>query len=410
MDAAPVVTVTNTDDSGPGSLRQAMADAGPGSVIQFASGIAGQTIVLTTGPLVTNQPLTIEAPISAGMTISGNLSSRVFILGVDANLVLRNLTLVHGKATGGLGGALQTFGKVTLDHSLITDSEAEDGGGISVEELGQLLMLNSTLSGNTATDVGGAIVSQGAVTIRNSTIAFNDADVAGGFFGVIGSLSMRNTIVANNTAGSSPNCHLKPDVSFNFSGTNLANEDPCDASFLSGDPQLALLANNGGPTKTHALTSSLSYALDHGTSCTESTDQRYIARNQGASCDIGAFEFNDFGAFTITVGPNIAVNAKTGVATVTGTIRCSRPASALLSISMSQTQKVTGRFTIIVQSDGTVGVNTCGTTPTSWSRTLAPQSGKFQPGSATGTATTINYPLTFLPATVSSELKVFQVK
>ena len=106
----------------------------------------------------------------------------------------------------------------------------------------------------------------------------------------------------------------------------------------------------------------------------------------------------------------MAVNAKTGVITLTGTISCSKPTQVGLNLGVSQTQKTTGRFTTIVQADGFAGFSLCGPTPSSWSVPLTPQSGKFEPGSATGTATTGVYAATFLPATVTSPLKVFQVK
>ena len=76
--APPVVTVMNTDDAGAGSLRQAITDAPDGATIHFDLGVAGQTIVLTTGELAIAKTLTIEGPVPAGMTISGNLSSGCF--------------------------------------------------------------------------------------------------------------------------------------------------------------------------------------------------------------------------------------------------------------------------------------------------------------------------------------------
>jgi hypothetical protein len=55
------ITVTNTNDSGPGSLRSAIASAAAGDTIQFASSLASQTITLTSGQLVINKNLTIDA-------------------------------------------------------------------------------------------------------------------------------------------------------------------------------------------------------------------------------------------------------------------------------------------------------------------------------------------------------------
>ena len=414
---APVITVMNTDDSGPGSLRQAIFDAAsaPGAVIHFDPSVAGQTIVVSS-QLKIGTAMAIEGPLPQGITISGNLSTLVFETGADANLVMRNLSIVNGRGSAG-GGMLIRDGQVLLDHVLVANNEAStSGGGIRIDGGGSLTLINSTLSGNIAAINGGAISSGDAVTIRNSTIAFNVAGDGGGLFMGLGSLSMRNTIIANNTDldptnGNLPNCYAKV-ANPALSGRNIANENPCfdDPAIVLTDPQLGPLAANGGPTMTHAL-GEQSPAIDFGTMCTETTDQRYVTRNQGASCDVGAFEFNDYGQYTIVLGPNIPVNARTGVITLTGTVSCSKPTTQLgLNVSVSQTQKTTGRFTAIVKADGFVGFTLCGPSPTSWSVSLTPATGKFEPGSATGSATTGVYAPTFVPATVTSPLKVFQVK
>ena len=412
----PVATVTNTDDSGPGSLRQTVIDAVAGTTIQFAASIAGQTIVLTSGYVLLDKSLTIEGP-STGITVSGGLSSRVFYVDTDVDAVLRNLSIVDGR--DGNGGAVKVgSGSLTLDHVLVANNEALfSGGGIELEsDLGQLTLLNSTLSGNGAAVVGGAIASSGSVTIRNSTIAYNVAGDGGGVWSSSGSFSLRNSIIANNSDDDAsnafdPNCVVKGSVAFVYTGRNFTNEDPCDTSMEVVELALAPLAANGGPTRTHAL-GAFSFAIDAGTSCSEATDQRYVARPQGRSCDVGAFEFNDFGTYTVTIGPNVAVNAKTGVVTLTGTVKCSKPTNILaLDVGLSQTQKTTGRFTTIIEATGsTNSFPSCGPTGSSWSVVLTPQSGKFQPGAATGTATTTITSPGFLPTSVTSALKVFQLK
>src|SRR5690349_20387724 len=72
---AASLTVTNTNDSGPGSLRQAIADAQSGDTITFASGLHGQTISLTSGQLAISRDLTINGPGAGQLAISaGGLS------------------------------------------------------------------------------------------------------------------------------------------------------------------------------------------------------------------------------------------------------------------------------------------------------------------------------------------------
>lgn len=412
----PAITVTNTDDAGAGSLRQAILDVAPGSTIQFDAAIAGQTIVLSTGHLVIDKGLTIEGPLPAGMRISGGLTSSVFLVKTTGDLVLRNLSIVDGRNK--FAGGMDVEGSATLDHSLLANNEADEGsgGGILVRDTGELSLVNSTVSGNSAARDGGGIYSQGKLSIRNSTVAFNvSRDGGGGVFISDGSFSVRNSIIADNAGDDGPavidpNCHFDSGVPLVFAGRNISNDQDCgiDPAMIIATPLLGALASNGGPTKTHALLMG-SPAIDAGTMCSESTDQRYIARNQGSSCDIGAFEFDTFGTITITIGPNVAVNAKTGTATVAGMISCSRPAATPLSVSLSQTQKTVGKFTTIVQAAANIPA-TCTSTPSSWSLALTPETGKFQPGSATGSATVLTVPGGFLPATVTSSLKLFQVK
>ena len=74
------ITVTNTADSGPGSLRDAIATAAPGDTINFSV----QTpvpITLTSGELLINKNLTISGPGASSLAISGNNASRVFDIG-----------------------------------------------------------------------------------------------------------------------------------------------------------------------------------------------------------------------------------------------------------------------------------------------------------------------------------------
>jgi hypothetical protein len=404
---APVLIVTSTDDDGPGSLRNTILGAADGDVIQFDPGIAGQTIALTTGGLSIDKNLTIEGPASAGMTISGSFSSIVFYV-TSSQAVLRNLSIVNGRSDSQAGG-IGVGGGVVLDHVLVANNEAKNaGGGIWMTgATSQLTLLNSTVSGNTADAGGGVYLVDGTVTIRNSTIAGNYGRAgAGGISGDV-TVSLRNSIIATNTAAGIPsNCSAN--LSLVLSGANLSDDASC-AGFSVGDPRLGPLANNGGPAWTHELLFG-SPAIDAGSSCTETTDQRYVARNQGASCDIGAFEFDAFRNINLVISPNVAVNAKTGVATVAGTISCPGYAYSPLSVTLSQTQKTTGKFTTIIQAQASIPSTTCTSTPSSWSVALTPATGKFAPGAATGVATGTSAPGGYVPANVTSPLKLFQVK
>jgi CSLREA domain-containing protein len=138
-----------------------------------------------------------------------------------------------------------------------------------------------------------------------------------------GTVSLANTLIGGNRDGSAAN-RQKPDCSGSLAslGYNLVqNLNGCS---LTGtptgnqtglDPKLGPLANNGGPTFTHALLSD-SPAIDKGNpaapgssnSACAATDQRGIARPQGAACDIGAFEVAD----PLQTGPDYTVIAVVG--------------------------------------------------------------------------------------------------
>ena len=94
---SPVISVTNTEDTGPGSLRQAIIDATDGATIRFDAAIAGRTILVNPPFMAITKSVTIEGPLQVGMTISGNLSSRVFRVDPGVSVVLRNLSIDLGR-------------------------------------------------------------------------------------------------------------------------------------------------------------------------------------------------------------------------------------------------------------------------------------------------------------------------
>ena len=84
------ITVTNTNDSGAGSLRQAIADAAPGDTINF--NVTG-TITLTSGQLVIDKNLIIQGPGASLLSISGNSASRVFYINTGITAALDGMTI-----------------------------------------------------------------------------------------------------------------------------------------------------------------------------------------------------------------------------------------------------------------------------------------------------------------------------
>ncbi len=179
---AKTIVVTNINDSGPGSLRDALAVATDGDTID-ATGVSG-TILLTSGELQNTHNVTISGPGANNLAVDGNAQSRVFYVNLGKTVTISGLTIRNGsKRRGGIyndGGAL-TLSDCTVSGNSITaaGSQATTSGRRDVT------ITNSTLSGNSA-DYGGGIATgsgQGGgaiVTVSNSTVSGNWADYGGG--------------------------------------------------------------------------------------------------------------------------------------------------------------------------------------------------------------------------------------
>lgn len=136
--------VSTSQDSGNGSLRQAIADVSGGGEISFAPTLGGQTIVLTS-ELIIGKSLTINATgLATGLTLSGGGARRLIQIGTGHTVTLRGLTFSGGNGTGavqgGFGGALFSSGTTTVDRCRFIGNTAGNYGGAIHNDL------NSTLT------------------------------------------------------------------------------------------------------------------------------------------------------------------------------------------------------------------------------------------------------------------------
>lgn len=255
-------------------------------------------------------------------------------------------------AIAGIGGGIytNTFSVTTLTNCTVSGNSAGDasglnstdgfGGGINTD--GVMTVIGSTISGNTSQAAGGGFLSRINLTIINSTINGNSGGQGGGINNDSGAnLSLTNVTITNNSAGLGPgilnhnptararNTILAGNVGLDASGTfiSLGNNvigigDGSVSGFVNGvngdkvgteaaplNPGLAPLANNGGPTQTHALLKN-SPALDAGNNCVVdnscspalgmslTTDQRGAGFTRAAdAADEGFTQTVDIGAF-----------------------------------------------------------------------------------------------------------------
>jgi CSLREA domain-containing protein len=214
-------------------------------------------------------------------------------------------SVIIGNDAEGIGGGLTSIllppHTIEIESSTFSGNTASAGAG--AELAGEATLLNSTFSGNTADSNGGGmrVDSNGAtnVNLAHTTIAENGAPSGSGIlFDGGDTLTMRSSILEN-PAGGGGDCAVTPPTS---AGYNVVSDGTC---MLGGtgdavaDPMLGVLADNGAPaaagvpgtevvTQTHALQPG-SPAIDRSTSG-PATDQRGVARPQGAFCDSGAFE------------------------------------------------------------------------------------------------------------------------
>lgn len=271
----------------------------PGTSLTLNDGAVESNTSITGGGIYNNQgTLTLNnTTVHGNNATCGNcLSDGGGIENYFGTTTLTNVTLSNNSA-GYVGGGIDTFsGEMMLTNVTISgnnvsgNSTTDSGGGIHTGS--PLTLTNVTISNNYAPNGGGIYAWFDTVRLFNVTLSGNSAFASnGGGINRNGpaTIMILNTIVANSPTGG--NCNTTIGGSY-----NLSDDNTCGFGLGDNIPvMLGPLANNGGPTLTHALLpgSPAIDAIPLGTSgcgTTITTDQRGFPRPIDGRCDIGAYE------------------------------------------------------------------------------------------------------------------------
>jgi len=418
--------VTTQNDSGLGSLRQAVLSSISGGTIKFSASLSGQVILLTSGSIDLNKNLTIDASaLTNAVQVNGNQNSSIFTVEPGVNVVLDSLILTNGYSTNGIGGAIFSEGNLTLNDCQLVNNWCGGTGGALGSAFGSLVMnrttvsgnvcencsalylqdgpatlvgctisgnsgaqgdalrlqagygnptlmaINTTFSGNVATNSVGAAISimseddlLASAYFTNCTVAGNteiQTGQPGAIFlqsgGGINTLSLYNTIVAGNTSGGAEEDitgTLATGSSFNLIGTGGGLSNGVNGNLVGiAYPQLAALGNYGGTTQTMPPLPG-SPVIDAGGPTSLTTDQRGLPRPVGTAADIGAVESQ------ICSG-SVTVNAPTinegDSATLTATNSAANPiylwSDGITSQSITVSPSSTTNYTVQVFDSST---------------------------------------------------------
>lgn len=211
-----LITVTNPNDSGEGSLRWAVEEANRITgvdTIDFdpAVFIPGIPVQLSSGQLSltdTTGTTTIDGH-DASVTILGTSHSRVFSVGVGVSAVFSALTISGGHAVyngsdymTGNGGGIYNLGDLKVSGCVLTSNTGSNDGGGIYNALGSRLTVSdgTTVSYNSA-NFGGGIASRGELTVSGSNVSYNSStSYAGGIGNAAGVLTVSVSTISHNTA------------------------------------------------------------------------------------------------------------------------------------------------------------------------------------------------------------------
>jgi parallel beta-helix repeat protein len=309
LSAARIVTETDKNDVGPA----VQVEREPGSTMRDVriNGWTWGATVLTADIEISDSTITdssegglafnLSDATLSGSTVSDNGGGGIYVHYGD-EVSISDSTVAGNEGFGGIDANYES--SIELARSTVSGNQAEVGGGLHLSEESTARIRNSTISGNSAIGSekrvgrgGGIWASQRrSFSLEASTVTGNAAQEGGGIF--LGErtftddpVTIAGSIVAGNSAPVSPDCLTEEPSEPVSGGGNVFGPEGCGTAgpgdVLTAQPGLGPLADNGGPTMTHAVLSD-SPAIDNGPDLGLKTDQRGVRR--GPHPDSGSFE------------------------------------------------------------------------------------------------------------------------
>lgn len=233
---------------------------------------------------VSIQSSTITANTGAGISVAGTTSS----VNNGVALTIEDTTV---SGNSGPGIAIGTGSAATVKRSQVSNNS----GGLQTIRVSTFLNPSVTVENSTFSTNGAIGVNLRAtdLTFRNNTVAETNGVTGARMEGP--NIELSNNIFIGTTLSGNPSTDLVSDVytgGFNLIGEVLLGSPSLPSDLIGADADLVPLADNGGPTMTHAL-GTQSQAINGGSNSLASglsTDQRGQARIQSGVVDMGAFE------------------------------------------------------------------------------------------------------------------------
>ena len=323
---AATLTVTNLNDSGAGSLRQAIAESIPGDTIEFAPNLAGGTINLES-EIAFAGSLEISGPKPEKLTLDGQDQTRIFnITGLDTDLVsITGLIFRNGFANQDDGGAILVSGpNLEINHCKFDsnrtfcngDDCGASGGALKNNEGGIEIIVRYTSFNNNSTQCigndcsaeGGAFANGGGETIltftesafvsNSSTCSGEDCDSDGGAFhnggggggGPLQILFHNSTFALNTSHCSGLECSSDPGAFDNAGGfveIEISNSTfDRNSSTCTGEECRGFISSLDGVGETTTLINTILNSDEFGTNCDEGDQLNSLGFNidNGSSC------------------------------------------------------------------------------------------------------------------------------